>query len=117
VFRESIRLATVVILLIGCSSNSVNAQNWPTFRGEFARGVADGQALPDQWDIKTGKNIRWRTEIPGMGHSSPVIWGDRVFLTSAVAENIPGFLAAHLPRQDQWQDPLVQRGLPGKATR
>jgi outer membrane protein assembly factor BamB len=85
-------LATVVILLIGCSSNSVNAQNWPTFRGEFARGVADGQALPDQWDIKTGKNIRWRTEIPGMGHSSPVIWGDRVFLTSAVAENIPGLV-------------------------
>ena len=88
-FRESLRRPTFAILLIVCSLGLANAQNWPTFRGEFARGVADGQSLPDEWDIKTGKNIRWRTEIPGMGHSSPVIWGDRVFLTSAVAENVP----------------------------
>ncbi len=91
-FRETIRLSIFAILLIGLSLNVVNAQNWPTFRGEFARGVADDQALPDKWDIKTGKNVRWRTEIPGMGHSSPVIWGDRVFLTSAVAENVPGLV-------------------------
>jgi outer membrane protein assembly factor BamB len=92
VFRKTIRLTTVAILLIGCSLDRVHAQNWPTFRGKFARGVADDQALPEEWDIKTGKNIRWRTEIPGMGHSSPVIWGDRVFLTSAVAEDIPGLV-------------------------
>ena len=63
-----------------------SAQNWPSFRGPFARGIADQQDLPADWDIKTGRNIRWKTAIPGQGHSSPVVWGDRVFVTSVVRE-------------------------------
>jgi outer membrane protein assembly factor BamB len=59
--------------------------SWPSFRGPNASGVADGQALPDQWDAKTGQNILWRTPIPGLAHSSPVVWGDRVFVTSAIS--------------------------------
>jgi len=66
-----------------------SAQNWPSFRGPFARGIADQQDLPADWDIKTGRNIRWKTAIPGQGHSSPVVWGDRVFVTSVVRENPP----------------------------
>jgi outer membrane protein assembly factor BamB len=58
---------------------------WPSFRGPLASGVADGQALPDSWDPKTGNNIKWRTRIPGLGHSSPVVWGTRVFVTSAIS--------------------------------
>src|SRR5262245_30792005 len=49
--------------------------NWPTFRGTQAEGVADRQNLPDRWDGKTGENILWRTTIPGLAHSSPVVWG------------------------------------------
>ena len=61
--------------------------SWPSFRGSAASGVADGQNLPDRWDVKTGENLLWRTAIPGLAHSSPVVWGDRVFVTTAVSQN------------------------------
>jgi outer membrane protein assembly factor BamB len=64
---------------------STAAGSWPSFRGTAAAGVADGQRLPDTWSPNTGENIRWRTRIPGLGHSSPVVWGDRIFVTSAVS--------------------------------
>lgn len=63
----------------------VHPQNWPSFRGPAASGVADGQHPPLTWDGRTGRNVRWKTPIPGLGHSCPVVWGDRVFLTTAVS--------------------------------
>lgn len=59
--------------------------NWPSFRGPQAAGVADGQQLPDRWNGEKGENILWRTGIPGLGHSSPIVWGDRLFVTSAIS--------------------------------
>ena len=59
--------------------------SWPSFRGPQASGVADGQRLPDTWDGATGKNVLWRTPIPGLAHSSPIVWGDTVFVTSAIS--------------------------------
>jgi outer membrane protein assembly factor BamB len=59
--------------------------SWPSFRGRDASGVADGQRLPDTWDGATGKNVLWRTAIPGLAHSSPIVWGDTVFVTSAIS--------------------------------
>lgn len=59
--------------------------NWPSFRGPNASGVADGQAPPVAWDEERRINVRWRTAIPGLGHSSPIIWGNRVFVTTAVS--------------------------------
>ena len=59
--------------------------SWPSFRGRDASGVADGQRLPDTWDGTTGKNVLWRTAIPGLAHSSPIVWGDTVFVTSAIS--------------------------------
>jgi outer membrane protein assembly factor BamB len=59
--------------------------SWPSFRGPQASGVAERQLLPDRWDGKTGENILWRTPIPGLAHSSPVVWGNRVFVTTAVS--------------------------------
>ena len=61
--------------------------SWPSFRGPQASGVADGQQLPERWDGTSGENILWRTTIPGLAHSSPVVWGDRIFVTSAVSSN------------------------------
>lgn len=61
------------------------AGSWPSFRGPQASGVADGQNLPDTWNPKTGEHVLWRTPIPGLAHSSPIVWGDRVFVTSAVS--------------------------------
>ena len=60
--------------------------NWPSFRGERARGIAEGFATPLEWDVASGKNVLWKTAIPGLAHSSPVVWGDRIFVTSAVRQ-------------------------------
>jgi outer membrane protein assembly factor BamB len=57
--------------------------NWPQFRGPSASGLGTGSP-PIEWNVESGRNILWKTAIPGLGHSSPIIWGDRVFLTSAV---------------------------------
>jgi outer membrane protein assembly factor BamB len=60
------------------------AAAWPSFRGPQASGVAAGPA-PTAWNAETGTNILWKTAIPGLAHSSPVVWGDRVFVTTAVS--------------------------------
>ncbi len=60
-------------------------KNWPSFRGPGASGIADGQYPPVNWNVQTGENIRWVAEIPGLGHSCPIVWGNDVFLTAAVS--------------------------------
>jgi outer membrane protein assembly factor BamB len=59
---------------------------WPTFRGHRARGIASGPTPPTSWNVEDGTNIRWKAAVPGMGHSSPVLWGDRLFVTTAVPD-------------------------------
>ena len=61
------------------------AGSWPSFRGPRASGVADGQHLPDRWNGSSGEHILWRRSLPGLAHSSPVVWGTRIFLTTAVS--------------------------------
>src|SRR4029079_7488882 len=56
-------------------------------RGPQASGVADGQQLPDVWSPKTGAHVKWHTPIPGLGHSSPIVWGSQVLVTSAVSSD------------------------------
>jgi outer membrane protein assembly factor BamB len=70
--------------------------HWPSFRGNEAAGVADSpspggsggagtQQLPDRWNPVTNENILWKTPIPGLAHSSPIVWGDTIFVTTAVS--------------------------------
>jgi len=56
--------------------------NWPQFRGPLSDGVSHAKQLPDTWD--TSRNVLWRVDTPGRGWSSPVVWGDRIFLTTVV---------------------------------
>lgn len=70
---------------VSSKAKGTSKGSWPSFRGPQASGVADGQNLPDHWDPKTGENILWRTPLPGLAHSSPVVWGNRIFVTSAVS--------------------------------
>jgi outer membrane protein assembly factor BamB len=58
--------------------------NWPQFRGPSASGIGSGSP-PVEWNGESGKSILWKAAIPGLGHSSPIVWEDRIFLTSAVA--------------------------------
>src|ERR1017187_5374037 len=64
---------------------SAEAQNWPAFRGPGASGAAARQNLPLTWNVKTGANIGWKTPVPGLAHSSPIVWSDRIYLTTAVS--------------------------------
>ncbi|MEX2168625.1 MAG: PQQ-binding-like beta-propeller repeat protein [Pirellulales bacterium] len=56
--------------------------NWPQFRGPGSRGVAGGANLPDRWSAT--ENVAWKTDVPGRGWSSPIVWGDRIFLTTVI---------------------------------
>jgi outer membrane protein assembly factor BamB len=47
--------------------------------------VAEGHSTPTTWNVETGENIKWKTAIPGLAHSSPIVWGDRLFVTTAVS--------------------------------
>ena len=59
---------------------------WPSFRGPNASGVADGQGAVASFDVAAGTNVLWKTPIPGIAVSSPIIWGDRVFVTTAIGD-------------------------------
>ena len=61
-------------------------RNWPSFRGDGAAGNGDGQHAVAEWDVATGKNIKWKTPIPGIATSSPVVWGNRIFATTAISK-------------------------------
>jgi outer membrane protein assembly factor BamB len=78
-----IRFAIVPLLL--SLAITTYSQNWPSFRGTNASGIADGKPTPTTWDATKGTNIAWKTPIPGLAHSSPVIWADKVFITTAVS--------------------------------
>jgi outer membrane protein assembly factor BamB len=64
----------------------VNAQQWPSFRGPSGSGVAGDASPPIAWNVGTATNVAWHAPIPGLGHSSPIVWDDRVFLTTAVSD-------------------------------
>ncbi len=63
----------------------VRAQNWPQFRGAGAQGVADGKTTPATWDAPKMTGVLWKTPVPGLAHSCPVVWGERVYVTTAVS--------------------------------
>src|SRR5262245_44551327 len=76
--------ATAAAVLVTLSLTGAAATDqWPQFRGPNAGVAADDPLLPDTWSET--ENVIWKTSVPGMGWSSPVIWGDHIFLTSAVS--------------------------------
>ncbi len=78
-------LFVLSLLSISAGQSLSSPPGWPSFRGWFARGIAEGYRTPVQWNGETLQNVQWKVPIQGMGHSSPVVFGDRIFLTSAVS--------------------------------
>lgn len=60
---------------------------WPAFRGPEGSGISKYENIPLEWDVESGKNILWKSEVPLPGHNSPVVWGDRLFLAGADENN------------------------------
>jgi outer membrane protein assembly factor BamB len=99
------RLPAIVLL----SLLPLFGENWPGFRGAYARGMAENANLPVSWNVETGANIAWKTAIPGLGLSSPVVWGDQVFLTTAISSNPQMVFESKLKgERDDRQDPAEQ---------
>jgi len=79
----------------GAAGAAARERFWPQWRGPFATGVSRSATPPTEWSET--KNIRWKVEIPGRGSSSPVVWGDRMFVLSAVPIGVDA-AASHTPR-------------------
>ena len=79
------RWAPIALALFVLSSPLSGQQvQWPMFRGPNATGLASGTP-PQTWDATAGRRVQWKTRIPGAGHSSPIVWGDRIFVTTAIS--------------------------------
>jgi hypothetical protein len=59
--------------------------DWPQFRGIAATGIAEGFSLPTSWNATDGTNVLWKTPIPGLGLSSPVVWGNDLFISTSIS--------------------------------
>ena len=77
----------VSILVLITLTAAAQAQNWTSFRGTNAAGVAEGKPTPVRWDASKGENILWKTPIPGLAHASPIIYGNKLFITTAVSSS------------------------------
>lgn len=81
---KRILLSVIGILLV---STLTLGQHWPQFRGPGATGVVEGKVMPVKWDVEQSVNVRWKAPIPGLAHSSPIVWGDKIFVTTAISTN------------------------------
>ena len=77
-------MVIAAILLTTVLASTLSAQNWPAFRGENASGLGDGQDPPITWDATTSRNILWKTPIAGLGHGSPIVWGEKLFIVTSI---------------------------------
>ena len=75
------------IAIVALAATSTSAQQWPSFRGMNASGIADGHPTAVTWNVTTGENLGWKTPVPGLAVSSPIVWGNRVFVSTAVSSD------------------------------
>ena len=67
------------------AGNAKPGVDWPQFRGIRATGVGEGFALPASWDVAKGQGIAWKTAVPGLGLSSPIVWGDLTCVSTSIS--------------------------------
>jgi outer membrane protein assembly factor BamB len=76
----------LIISVFDVSSQINPDRQWPSYRGRLSSGVLDNTNIPESFDIAKMINVKWKTEIPGLGLSSPVIWDNKIFITSAISQ-------------------------------
>ncbi len=89
------RFAAFVLVI--ASLSLAYAENWPSWRGPGSLGISSEKGIPAKWDLS--RNVKWKVEVPGLGHSSPIVWGSRIFVTTAVNSN---------PAEANWQKGFPQ---------
>ena len=89
--RDLLALIPGALLLPLSQATGADGSDWPAFRGLHASGVQDGFPLPELWNVDSSAGpvtgVRWKTPVPGLGHSSPIVSGDRVLIATAVRES------------------------------
>src|SRR5437016_1043995 len=94
-------LSSCVVLLVGAAS--VRAENWPQWRGPTLDGISKESNLPTEWSET--KNVAWKLPMPGMAGSTPVVWGDRIFLTSEDGNDLV-VLCVSTQGKELWKRPI-----------
>ena len=86
--KKLIQLLLLVSLTLGCTGQKDNApdRQWSSYRGYYSSGVHDDAGLPDTWDMDSETNVLWKIDIPGLALSSPVIWNEKLFITTAISD-------------------------------
>jgi outer membrane protein assembly factor BamB len=85
--RVLLSLLTIAFLQSCFAQSEIDpSRQWSVYRGPQSSGFIDNVGLPENWNIESGENIKWKVEIPGLALSSPVIWGDNLFLTTAISD-------------------------------
>lgn len=104
----------IIAAIFFVSINIGSAQNWPMWRGPNGDGTSIETNLPLEWD--SIKNVTWKTVVPGIGHSSPIVWEDKLFTLSAINETQERVLLCINAKNGkiEWQKTVVQADLEGK---
>ena len=90
IFNAATFLISALLLLLlpmsmAARETATPGRDWPQFRGIASRGVSEGAATASAWNVPSGERVKWKTAIPGLGHSSPIVYGDLVCVSSAVS--------------------------------
>jgi outer membrane protein assembly factor BamB len=82
-------LSTFLVLMnsVGMNQGGTGNSNWTSFRGNNATGIAEGFPTAEVWDLEEPGDVLWKTPIPGLAHSSPIVWGDSIFLTTSTGKD------------------------------
>ena len=97
-------LCLVAISLSRLELSADTAGEWPQWRGPDGTGVAPHSNPPVEWSEK--ENIRWKVAIPGKGHASPIVWGDRIFLLTTIETDVIGETQ---PTEEVGEAPTVEK--------
>lgn len=91
---KRVTLSLLCLSLLTLSAINANAQNWPSFRGPNASGVADGTKPPTTWDAEKSQNLLWKTALPGLSHASPIVWDNQIYVITAISADAKAGFAA-----------------------
>ena len=105
-FDVRARTTLLLILTVLAGATAAARENWPQWRGPGGQGVSTDTQVPTEWSPE--KNILWKAELPGTGMSSPIVWGDRIYLTSVIeGDVVPGQRAVkhRQGKEEDWIHP------------
>jgi outer membrane protein assembly factor BamB len=107
-------LSLILLLFIITSGHVAQAQNWPNWRGPNGDGTSKETGLPVQWDSVT--NVIWKSPVPGIGHSSPIIWEDKLFTVTALPATQERVLLCYDSKSGDllWQKSVLKTPLEAK---